>query len=92
MHNRVDLGGDSNWKLLTSGMQRELKKGKYRHFKGNEYQVVDTARCSETDAQLVIYKALYDEGESLWVRPLEMFLETIERDGKTFERFEYIGS
>ncbi len=88
----MDLDGAFDWELLTSGMQRELKKGKYRHFKGNEYQVVDTARCSETDAQLVIYKPLYDEGEGLWVRPLEMFLETIERDGKSFERFEYIGS
>ena len=73
-------------------MQRELKKGKYRHFKGNEYQVIDVARCSETDTQLVIYKPLYDDGQGLWVRPLEMFLETIVRDGKTFERFEYIGS
>ena len=72
-------------------MQKKLKIGKYRHFKGNEYLVVDTARCSETDAQLVIYKPLYDEGEGLWVRPLEMFLESIERDGKTFERFAYIG-
>lgn len=77
--------------VLDTSMQRELKKGKYRHFKGNEYLVVDTARCSETDAQLVIYKPLYDEGEGLWVRPLEMFLESIERDGKTFERFAYIG-
>ena len=79
--------------LLTSGMQSELKKGKYRHFKGNEYQVVDVARFSEPDAQLVIYKPLYDDdGQGLWVRPLEMFLETIERDGKTFERFEYLGA
>ena len=87
----MDLDAAYGWKLLTSGMQRELKKGKYRHFKGNEYQVVDIARCSETDAQLVIYKPLYDEGQGLWVRPLEMFLETIECDGKTFERFEYMG-
>ena len=73
-------------------MQRELKKGKYRHFKGNEYQVIDVARCSETDAALVIYKPLNDEAGGLWVRPLEMFLETIERDGKIFERFEYLGA
>ncbi len=56
-------------------MQRELKRGKYRHFKGNEYLVIDTARCSETDAIQVIYKPLYDEGQGLWVRPLDMFLE-----------------
>jgi hypothetical protein len=72
-------------------MQRELKKGKYRHFKGNEYEVVDVARCSETDAPMVIYTPRYSKGEGLWVRPLEMFLETIDRDGKSFERFEYIG-
>ena len=47
--------------VLDTSMQRELKKGKYRHFKGNEYLVVDSARCSETDAQLVIYKPLYDD-------------------------------
>ena len=73
-------------------MQRELKKGKYRHFKGNEYLVIDVARCSETDAVYVIYKPLYNEGEGLWIRPLEMFLETVERDGKSFERFEYLGA
>lgn len=73
-------------------MQRELQIGRYRHFKGNEYQVVDTARCSETDAVFVIYKPLYDEGEGLWIRPLAMFLEMVERDGKVFERFEYLGA
>lgn len=77
--------------VLDSGMQRELKKGKYRHFKGNEYRVIDVARCSETDAPYVIYKPLYKESEGLWIRPVDMFLETIERDGKIFERFEYLG-
>ncbi|MFC4992928.1 DUF1653 domain-containing protein [Rubritalea tangerina] len=72
-------------------MQRVLQKGRYRHFKGNVYEVVDVARCSETDAPYVIYKPLYEEGEGLWIRPLEMFLETIERDGVKVERFCYLG-
>ena len=71
-------------------MQTLIKKGKYRHFKGNEYEVTDVARCSETETPFVIYKPLLGDG-GLWIRPLDMFLETIERDGKTFPRFSYIG-
>ncbi len=67
----------------------EFKKGKYRHFKGNEYEVVEIAHHSETQEAMVVYRALYGE-RGLWVRPLEMFFETIERDGKTLQRFEYI--
>ena len=68
----------------------EIKKGKYRHFKGNEYEVIGTAKHSETLEEYVVYKALYGEG-GLWVRPKEMWNETVERDGKTFKRFEFIG-
>ena len=64
----------------------EIKPGKYRHFKGNEYQVIGTARHSETEEELVVYRALYGEG-GLWVRPAAMWNETVERDGKTFRRF-----
>ena len=64
----------------------EIKPGKYRHFKGNEYQVIGTARHSETGEELVVYRALYGEG-GLWVRPVAMWNETVERDGKTFQRF-----
>ena len=67
-----------------------FKKGKYRHFKGNEYEVVELAHYSETQEPVVVYRALYGE-HGLWVRPFDMFFETIERDGKTFKRFEYIG-
>jgi hypothetical protein len=66
-----------------------IKPGRYRHFKGGEYEVVGIARDSENQAPMVVYKALYDNG-SLWVRPLAMFAETIERDGRTFRRFEAI--
>ena len=69
---------------------KEIKLGKYRHFKGNEYEVIGTARHSETLEDFVVYRALYGEG-GLWVRPFDMSVETIERDGKQFKRFEYIG-
>ena len=62
----------------------------YRHFKGNEDEVVDLAHHSETQEPVVVYRALYGE-YGLWVRPFDMFFETIERDGKTFKRFEYVG-
>lgn len=68
----------------------EIEIGRYRHFKGNEYEVIGTAKHSETLEEYVVYKALYGEG-GLWVRPAEMWNETVERDGKTFKRFEFIG-
>ena len=67
-----------------------IKPGKYRHFKGNEYEVIGTAKHSETMEEMVVYRALYGEF-GLWVRPASMWEETIERDGKTFQRFTYIG-
>ena len=71
---------------------QQIKLGKYRHFKGNEYNVIAVAKHSETLEDMVVYEALYDNKVSkIWVRPLKMFLETIEKDGKTFKRFEYIG-
>ncbi len=69
---------------------QEIKLGKYRHFKGNEYEVIGIAKHSETLVEMVVYRALYGDG-GLWVRPAEMWNEVIERDGKTFKRFEYIG-
>ena len=67
----------------------EITLGKYRHFKGNEYEVVGFAKDSETTEKMVIYKALYGDQE-LWVRPYEMFREIIERDGKKIRRFSKI--
>lgn len=68
----------------------EIKPGRYRHFKGNEYEVLGIARHSETEEELVVYRALYGDF-GLWVRPVSMWNETVERDGKTFRRFTYIG-
>ena len=67
-----------------------IKPGRYRHFKGKEYEVLGVARHSETDEELVVYRALYGDF-GLWVRPVSMWNEPVERDGKTFRRFTYIG-
>ena len=64
-----------------------ITPGIYQHFKGNRYQVIDIVRHSETQDEMVLYKALYGDF-GLWVRPLAMFAETIEREGKVFERFQ----
>lgn len=70
-----------------------LKPGTYRHYKGKEYRVIGVAKHSETLEELVVYETLYDnEVSRLWVRPLEMFLENVEVDGKTVPRFEYVGA
>lgn len=69
-------------------MQRTLAEGKkYRHYKGKDYLVLYQAKHSETLEDLVVYQALYGE-RGIWVRPLEMFLEDVEVDGKLVERFK----
>lgn len=68
----------------------KVKLGRYRHFKGNEYEVIAIAKHSETLEEMVVYRALYQDG-GCWVRPVNMFLETVVRDGKEQKRFEYIG-
>ena len=68
----------------------EIKVGKYRHFKGNEYRVLGMARHSETMEEMVVYQALYGEC-GLWVRPAHMWSEHVERDGYSGPRFAYIG-
>jgi hypothetical protein len=69
-----------------------IKLGKYKHYKGKQYEVIGVARHSETLENMVVYKALYlPEGENLWVRPLNMFMEEVEVDGKKVPRFGYLG-
>ena len=68
----------------------ELKPGIYRHFKGNEYRLLCIARHSETLEPMVVYQALYGD-KGVWVRPLSMWDETVERDGTVYKRFTYIG-
>ena len=67
----------------------EIKLGKYRHYKGNEYDVIGIAKHSETLEELVVYRALYGE-RGLWVRPLKMFTEEVVINGIRKPRFEYI--
>jgi hypothetical protein len=66
-----------------------LKLGKYRHYKGHEYEVVGIGKRSETLEEMVVYKALYGDG-GLWVRPLKMFEETVEINEQKVPRFKYI--
>lgn len=72
-----------------------VEAGYYRHFKGNIYQVIGVGKHSETGEELVVYLGLYDSPHgygAMWVRPVPMFLETIERDGKTMRRFAPISN
>ena len=66
-----------------------IKIGKYRHYKGNEYEVIDVAKHSETLEDMVVYRALYGNHD-LWVRPLKMFIEEVSINGKKIPRFEYV--
>ena len=70
-------------------MYNMIKKGKYKHYKGNMYEVLYIANHSETLEKMVVYKALYGEGE-IWVRPASMWNEEIEVNGKIVKRFEIV--
>lgn len=68
-----------------------MKTGKYKHYKGNYYKVLGVAKHSETLEEMVVYEALYENAEGkLWVRPLKMFIEEVEVNGRKVPRFEYI--
>ena len=76
---------------MNNETKNNIKNGIYQHYKGNKYEVIGVAKNSETFENFVVYRALYDNKISkLWVRPLKMFTETIENDGKEIERFKYI--
>ena len=68
----------------------DVPVGKYRHFKGNEYEVLAVAKHSETLEEMVVSRALYGDG-GVWVRPAAMWNEMVTREGKTFPRFTYLG-
>jgi phosphoglycolate phosphatase len=75
--------------LLYKDLLSEIKPGKYRHYKGKEYEVIGIARHSENLEEFVVYRALYGDGQ-LWIRPREMFSEQITFEGRKILRFEYI--
>ena len=67
-----------------------IPPGRYRHYKGQDYEVLGSATHSETEEEFVVYRALYGE-RGLWVRPKAMFIETVLVDGKQIPRFQYLG-
>lgn len=69
---------------------QEIRPGRWRHFKGGEYEVLTVARHSETQEQMVVYRALYGE-RGVWVRPAAMWLETVRCGGTELPRFTYTG-
>ena len=85
-----NLETEGAYRRAWAAFTLEVPPGRYRHFKGKEYEVLGVARHSETEEELVVYRALYGDF-GLWVRPVSMWNETVERDGKTFRRFTYIG-
>lgn len=72
-------------------MEGNFRPGRYRHYKGNEYELIGLVTHSETMEQMVLYRALYGE-KQLWVRPASMWNETVEVNGLLMRRFAYIGS
>ena len=74
---------------LMEESHKNLIGREFRHFKGNHYRLEGFAKDSETLEEMAVYRALYGEG-GLWVRPAQMFFETIERDGKRMKRFELL--
>lgn len=67
-----------------------ITPGRYQHYKGNFYDVYEVATHSEDESKLVVYRPCYGE-RALWVRPLDMFTESVEKDGKVLQRFAYVG-
>ena len=70
--------------------QSGVKFGEYKHWKGNHYEVIGVAKHSETQEEFVVYRALFD-GYGMWIRPLKVFLEEVEDNGKKVPRFQYLG-
>ncbi len=72
-----------------AGQVMEIQKGIYKHYKGNEYEVLMVARHSETEEPMVVYRALYGD-YGVWVRPYEMFIEKVEVNGELVDRFAFL--
>ena len=81
----------SKLNISLSSKAKSLKIGIYQHYKGKQYQVLGVALHSETFEELVVYQALYGK-QLIWVRPLEMFLEDVQVNGRKQKRFTFIKS
>lgn len=79
----------NNGAILKRDFSMKLKKGIYKHYKGNLYEVMMTVQHSETEEWMVVYRALYGN-KGMWVRPYDMFIEKVELDGVLIPRFEKI--
>ena len=75
---------------MHTDRSEDPRPGRYRHYKGNYYEVVGVARHSETMEELVVYRPLYETEHALWVRPRAMFVETIQHKGQAVARFAYV--
>jgi len=84
------VGRGESFAYNIYSMIEEVSHGTYRHYKGNQYEVLFVGTHTETGERLVIYKALYGSGE-VWIRPVAMFLETVTVEGEVRPRFERIG-
>jgi hypothetical protein len=69
-----------------------IKPGIYEHYKGNRYEVIGVGKDTETEADVVIYRPLYESDVHYWVRPYAMFMETVTVDGQTVPRFKKVNS
>jgi len=76
---------------INTGSVKSIKKGKYKHYKGGMYEVIDTVTHSEDESTLVLYRPLYGAG-NLWVRPYDMFVEDIDTPQGVVSRFTYVGN
>jgi len=74
---------------MMNYQETQIKTGRYRHYKGKEYEVIGVAKHSEDMEEFVVYRALYGDGH-LWIRPREMFQEQITVEGQKKPRFEYV--
>ena len=81
----------SDERLSNRALEGSIKPGRYRHYKGNEYEVLCLAKHSETEELMVVYKALYGEGQ-VWVRPASMWNETVVKNGQEIKRFTFLGT
>ena len=85
----LGLAPDKQAEMMTPDQTATPRPGRYRHYKGGEYEVIGVARHSETEQQLVVYRPLYGD-RGLWVRPLAMFCENVEVSGRQVPRFDFV--